>query len=140
MNWQALTPDLAIYPTFTNLLLKGCDPCFARYQVQGEKVVIYLATIKQLKVTLTKSSPERSGYMHIDKQVTLSILIMLVPREAPKTTRVEGLWLANRHKCLVLKHPDDSPKFQSCFPFIVPSLCSTRDPHDIILRCHDHLL
>ena len=34
------------------------------------------------KVTLTKSSPERSGYMHIDKQVTLSILIMLVPREA----------------------------------------------------------
>ena len=33
-------------------------------------------------VTLTKSSPERSGYMHIDKQVTLSILIMLVPREA----------------------------------------------------------
>ena len=31
------------------------------------------------KVTLTKSSPERSGYMHIDKQVTLSILIMLVP-------------------------------------------------------------
>ena len=36
------------------------------------------------KVTLTKSSPERSGYMHIDKQVTLSILIMLVPREAPR--------------------------------------------------------
>ena len=36
------------------------------------------------KVTLTKSSPEMSGYMHIDKQVTLSILIMLVPREAPR--------------------------------------------------------
>ena len=34
------------------------------------------------KVTLTESSPERSGYMHIDKQVTLSILIMLVPRGA----------------------------------------------------------
>ena len=31
------------------------------------------------KVTLTESSPERSEYMHIDKQVTLSILIMLVP-------------------------------------------------------------
>ena len=37
---------------------------------------------KTTKVTLTKSSPERSGYMHIDKQVTLSILVMLVPREA----------------------------------------------------------
>ena len=34
------------------------------------------------KVTLTESSPERSGYMHIDKQVILSILIMLVPRGA----------------------------------------------------------
>ena len=31
------------------------------------------------KVILTKSFPEMSGYMHIDKQVTLSILIMLVP-------------------------------------------------------------
>ena len=36
------------------------------------------------EVTLNKSSPERSGYMHIDKQVTLSILIMLVPRGAPR--------------------------------------------------------
>ena len=34
------------------------------------------------KVTITESSPERSGCMHIDKQVTLSILIMLVPRGA----------------------------------------------------------
>ena len=34
------------------------------------------------KVTLTESSPERSGYMHIDKQVTLSIPIMLVPQRA----------------------------------------------------------
>ena len=31
------------------------------------------------KVTLAESPPERSGYMHIDKQVTLSILIMPVP-------------------------------------------------------------
>ena len=36
------------------------------------------------KATLPKSSPERSGYMHIDKQVTLSILSMLVPREIPR--------------------------------------------------------
>ena len=33
-----------------NSLPKGCDPCFTRYQVQGEKVVIYPATIKQLKL------------------------------------------------------------------------------------------
>ena len=36
------------------------------------------------KVTLTKSSSERSGYMHIDKQVTLSILVMPVPQGAPR--------------------------------------------------------
>ena len=36
------------------------------------------------KATLTKCSSERSGYMHIDNQVTLSILVMLVPREAPR--------------------------------------------------------
>ena len=34
------------------------------------------------KVILTKSSPERSEYMDIDKQLTLSILIMLVPQGA----------------------------------------------------------
>ena len=34
------------------------------------------------EVTPTKCSPERSGYMHINKQVTLSILVMLIPREA----------------------------------------------------------
>ena len=34
------------------------------------------------KVSLTKCSPERSGNMHMNKQVTLSILVMLIPREA----------------------------------------------------------
>ena len=40
------------------------------------------------KATLGKGFPVRSGYMHIEKQVTLSILAMLVPREVqrqPKT-------------------------------------------------------
>ena len=34
------------------------------------------------EVTPTKCSPERSGYMHMDKQVTLSILVVLIPRKA----------------------------------------------------------
>ena len=41
------------------------------------------------------------------------------------TAEVEGLWLVNGPKCLVLRHPDDSnnsPKVWSCSPFIVPSL------------------
>ena len=83
------------------------------------------------KVTLTERSQERSGYMHIDKQVTLSILVMLFSSRGTKTAKVEGLQLANRPKCLLPEYPDDSPKVQSCSPFIVPSLNSMRDPHDI---------
>ena len=102
--------------------------------------MIYPATVKTTEVTLTKGSPERSGYLHIDKQVTLSILIILLSLRSTKTAEVEGLWLANRPKCLGPEHPDNSPKVQSCCPFIVPSLYSMRDPHDVISGHHDHLL
>ena len=91
------------------------------------------------KVSLTENSPERSGYMHIDKHVTLSILVMLFSSRGTKTAEVEGLWLVNRPKCLVPEYPDDSPKVWSCTPFIVPSLYSIRDPHDVISWHHDHL-
>ena len=60
--------------------------------------------------------------MHMKKQVTQSILV----------EEVEGLWLVNRPECLVPEDPDDSPEVQLCSPFIVPSLNSMRDPHDII--------
>ena len=92
------------------------------------------------KVTLTESSTERPGYMHTDKQVTLSILIMLFSSRGTETAEVEGLWLANRPKHLVPEYPDNSPKVQLCSPFIVFSLYSMQDPHDVISRCHDHLL
>ena len=62
------------------------------------------------KVTLTEGSPERSGYMHIDKQVTLSILVMLFSSRGTETAEVEGLWLVNRPKHLVPEYPDDSPE------------------------------
>ena len=84
------------------------------------------------KVTLTEGSPERSGYMHMDKQVTHSILDMLFSMRGTETAKVEDLWLINRPKCLVPEYPDDSPEVWWCFPFIVPSLYSMRDPHDII--------
>ena len=59
-------------------------------------------------ITLTKGSPEKSGYMHIDKQGTLSILVMLFSSRGTKTAKVEGLWFVNRPKCLVPEYPDDS--------------------------------
>ena len=92
------------------------------------------------KVTLTESFPERCGCMHIDKQVTLSILVMLFSSRGTETAKVEGLWLATRPKHLVPEYPDDSPKVKLCSPFIVPSLYSTTDPLNIISWHHDCLL
>ena len=69
--------------------------------------------------------------MHMDKQVTHSILGMLFSMRGTKAAKVEGLWLVNRPKLLVPEDPDDSPKVWLCSPFIVSSLNNMRDPHDI---------
>ena len=64
------------------------------------------------KVILTEGSTERSGYMHIDKQVTHSILDMLFSTRGTKTAEAEGLWLIDRPEFFVPEYPDDSPKVQ----------------------------
>ena len=92
------------------------------------------------KVTLTEDSPERSGYMHMDKQVTHSILDMLFSMRGTETAEVEGLWLINRPEHSVSEYPDDSPEVWWCSPFIVSSLYSMRYPCDIMKWCHDCLL
>ena len=86
---------------------------------EGSDLPSYCQTTK---VTIIESSPERFGYMHIDKQVTLSILIMLFSSRGTETAKVEGLLIVNRPECLVPGYPDDSPEVWSCSPFIVPSL------------------
>ena len=78
--------------------------------------------------------------MHMDKQITQSILVMLCSMKGMETAKVEGLWLVNRPECLVSEDPDDSPEIWSCSPFIVPSLNSTRDPCEVISLCHNLLL
>ena len=70
--------------------------------------------------------------MHMDKQITQSILVMLCSMRGIKIAKVEGLWLVNRPECSVLEDPDNSPEVQLCSPFIVPSLNSIGDPCDII--------
>ena len=70
--------------------------------------------------------------MHMDKQITQFILVMLCSTRGTKIAKVEGLWLVNRPECLVSEDPDNSPEVQLCSPFIVPSLNSARDPCDII--------
>ena len=70
--------------------------------------------------------------MHMDKQITWSILIMLCFMRGTGIAKVAGMWLVNRPECFVSEDPDDNPKVQMCSPFIVPSLNSRRDPCDII--------
>ena len=97
-----------------NPLLEGCDLCFTQYQVQGDVGSDLPGYCQTTKVTPTEGSPERSGYMIMDKQVTHSILIMLFSTRGTKTAKVEGLWLVYRPKCLVPENPDDSPKVWLC--------------------------
>ena len=75
--------------------------------------------------------------MHMDKEVTHSIMDMLFSTRGTKTVKVEGLWLVNRPKHLVLEYPDDSPEVQWCSPFIVPSLYGMRDPCDVMIIYSD---
>ena len=70
--------------------------------------------------------------MHMDKQITQSIPVMLCSMKGTELAKVEGLWLANRPKYFVSEDPNNSPEVQLCSPFIVPSLNSTRDPCDIM--------
>ena len=123
-----------------NLLQEGCVLCFTWYQVQGGVGSELPGYHQTTKVTQTEGSPERSGYMHMDKQVTHSILDMLFSMRGTETAKVEGLWLVNRPKCLVPEYPDDSPEVRWWSPFIVPSLYSMRDPHDVMKWHHNHLL
>ena len=123
-----------------NLLLEGCDLCFAQYQVQGDVGSDLPSYHQTTKVTLTEGFPERSGYMHMDKQITQSILVMLFSTRGTETAKVVGLWLVKRPECLVPEDPDDSPKVQLCSPFIVSSLNSMRDPHAVMIVYSDILV
>ena len=79
-----------------NLLPEGCDLYFARYLDQGDVGSDLPSCCQTTKVTLTEDSPERSGYMHMDKQVTHSNLIMLFSTRGTEIAKVEGLWLVKR--------------------------------------------
>ena len=72
-----------------NPLPKGCDPCFTQYQVQGDAGSDLPSYHQITKVTLTESCPERSWYIHMDKQVTHSILSMLFSTRGTETAKVE---------------------------------------------------
>ena len=75
-----------------NLLLKGCDLCFARYQVLGEKVVICLSYRQINKVIITQSPPNRLGHMLLVKTNNAALLGYASYLRGTETAKVEGLW------------------------------------------------
>ena len=101
---------LAIYPTlgihyWSVVIYASLDTRF-----KGEAGSDLPSYCQTTKVALTEASPERSGYMHMDKQITHSILDMLFSMRGTKTAELEGVWLIDRPKCFVPEYPDDSPE------------------------------
>ena len=101
---------LAIYPTLAICYWRVVIHALLDTRFKGEVGSDLPSCHQTTKVALTEGSPERSGYMHMDKQITHSILDMLFSMRGTKTAKVEGLWLINRPKCFVPEYPDDSPK------------------------------
>ena len=131
---------LVIYPTLAIHYRRVVIHALLDTRFKGEVGSDLPSYHQTTKVTLTEGSPERSRYMHMDKQVRHSILDMLFSKRGTETAKVEGLWLVNRPRHLVPEYLDNSPDVWWCSPFIFPSLYSTRDPCDIISWCHNCLL
>ena len=87
---------LVIYPALHNSLPIGGDPCFTRYQVLGEKVVIHLGHHQINKVIITQSPPNRSGHSIIDETNNTVYLGNASYMRGTETAGVEGLWLSKR--------------------------------------------
>ena len=126
-----------------NLLSEGCDPCL--HSIPGSRGVgSDLPSYHQTtKVTLTEGSPERSGYMHMDDQVTHSILNMLFSTRGTETVRVEGLWLVmSFHDITIICSdlPVGKP-LHMCIRIANVHLCICQHPcqNPQILRMHPNL-
>ena len=101
---------LAIYPALAIHYRRVVICALLNTRFKGEVGSDLPSYHQTTKVAVTEGSPERSGYMHMDKQVTHSILDMLFSMRGTETAKVEGLWLINRPKCFVPEYPDDSLK------------------------------
>ena len=74
----------------------GCDLCFARYQVLGEKVVVHFGHRQINKIIITQSPPNRSGRSIIDETNYTVHLVNAAYMRGTETAGVEGLWLSKR--------------------------------------------
>ena len=79
----------------------GCDPCFAQYQVPGEKVVVHLGHRQINKVIITQSPPNRSGCSLINKTSNTVYLVNASYTRGTETAEVEGLCLVKDPKVYV---------------------------------------
>ena len=96
---------LVIYPTLTICYQRVVICALLDTRLKGEVGSDLPGYHQTTKVTPTEDSPERSGYMPMDKQVTHSILDMLFSTRGTETAKVEGLWFINRPKCFCTRIP-----------------------------------
>ena len=101
---------LVIYPTLALCYQRVVIHALLNTRFKGEVGSDLPSYHQTTKVTLTEDSPSRSGYMHMNKQVTHSILDMLFSTRGTKTAKVDGLWLINRPKHSVPEYQTTAPR------------------------------
>ena len=75
------------------MLLKGCDPCFTEYQVQGGGGSGLPGCHQINKVTITQHPPNRSGHMLMGKTNNTVHPGYASYSRGTETAKVKGLWL-----------------------------------------------
>ena len=131
---------LVIYPTLTICYQRVVIHASLDTRFKGEASSDLPSYHQITEVTLTKGSPERSGCMHMDKQVTTFYSGYTLLHKRHWDSQNRGSVAHQQTWMLYTRIPRQQPwglvvlSFYSSLPY------STRDPHDIMKWCHDHLL
>ena len=135
---------LAIYPALAICCWRAVIHASLNTGFKGMPVVTYLTNVRTTKVMLTKKFPKRSGYMHMDKQSTQFILVILCSMRDTDIARVEGLWLINRPNCSVPEIQTTALRFMCAlllyFPPTVAWEITVMSFYDVTIICSDLLV
>ena len=127
-----------------NLLWKAVICASLDTRFKGMQVVTYQTNIKQLRSYWLKSSPKRSGYMHMNKQGTQFVLFILCSMRGTDIARVEGLWLIDRPNHSVPETQMTAPRFVCAlliyFPPNIAWEITVTSFHHVMIVCSNLLV
>ena len=123
-----------------NLLQKVVIRALLNTRFKGIQVVYYLTNCQTTNVMLTKVFPKSLGPCTWINKVHSSSRIYSYSTRGTDIAGVEGWWLNKGPNCSVPETQMTAPRLRACFPYILPSPNSIRDPCDIIWWHHNCLL